>query len=60
MIRFRDWLRTNDADRERYAATRRELGARTWRYVQHYADAKGDVVTAIKARARAGLGDRGG
>ncbi|HEV2529410.1 MAG TPA: GrpB family protein [Thermomicrobiales bacterium] len=55
MIRFRDWLRANDADRELYAATKRELGARTWRYVQHYADAKGEVVAQIKARARANL-----
>jgi GrpB-like predicted nucleotidyltransferase (UPF0157 family) len=31
--------------------TKRELAARHWAYVQHYADAKGDVVRAILARA---------
>lgn len=54
MVGFRDWLRAHDDDRERYAAAKRELGARRWRYVQHYADAKREVVTAIKARMRAG------
>ena len=56
MLRFRDWLRTNDDDRELYAATKRDLAGRTWRYTQHYADAKGEVVAVIKARARADLG----
>ena len=52
MILFRDWLRANDVDRDLYARSKRELAARTWRYVQHYADAKGEVVDEIKARAR--------
>ena len=52
MIGFRDWLRSHDDDRELYARSKRELAARRWRYVQHYADAKADVVGAIKARAR--------
>ncbi len=51
MLLFRDWLRNNDDDRELYAATKRELAARTWRYVQHYADVKSAVVGEIKARA---------
>lgn len=54
MIRFRDWLRAHEDDRDRYARTKRELAVREWRYVQHYADAKAVVVGEIKARARAG------
>ena len=42
MLLFRDWLRTNDADRELYASAKRELAARDWKYVQQYADAKTD------------------
>jgi GrpB-like predicted nucleotidyltransferase (UPF0157 family) len=53
MALFRDWLRTNDADRERYAAAKRELAARDWKYVQQYADAKTAVVTEIMSRAEA-------
>jgi GrpB-like predicted nucleotidyltransferase (UPF0157 family) len=51
MLLFRDWLRTNDADRELYARTKRELGAQEWKYVQNYADAKTAVVEEILARA---------
>ena len=53
MLMFRDWLRAHDDDRDRYARSKRELAARTWRCTQHYADAKGEVVGEIKARARA-------
>jgi GrpB-like predicted nucleotidyltransferase (UPF0157 family) len=53
MLRFRDQLRTDDADRELYERTKRELAARRWRYVQHYADAKSDVVAEIMARVEA-------
>ncbi len=49
---FRDRLRSDAADRELYERTKRELAARTWRYVQNYADAKGAVVEEIIARAR--------
>ncbi|HXA27442.1 MAG TPA: GrpB family protein [Candidatus Angelobacter sp.] len=52
MLLFRDTLRADDAERERYQRTKRELAARTWRYVQEYADAKSAVVEAIIARAR--------
>jgi GrpB-like predicted nucleotidyltransferase (UPF0157 family) len=48
---FRDWLRANEADRRLYANVKRELAAREWRYVQHYADAKTEVVEAILRRA---------
>jgi GrpB-like predicted nucleotidyltransferase (UPF0157 family) len=51
MVAFRDHLRANDADRELYLATKRELAARTWRYVQNYADAKSAVIAEINARA---------
>jgi GrpB-like predicted nucleotidyltransferase (UPF0157 family) len=54
MLLFRDALRADDAERERYQRTKRELAARTWRYVQEYADAKSAVVEAIIARAGAG------
>lgn len=49
---FRDWLRTNRADRELYERTKRELAKREWKYVQNYADAKSAVVDEIIARAR--------
>jgi GrpB-like predicted nucleotidyltransferase (UPF0157 family) len=55
MLLFRDWLRTNDADRELYARTKRELGSQEWKYVQNYADAKTAVVEEILARAGATL-----
>ena len=51
MLRFRDRLRDSDADREYYARTKRELAQRTWRHVQHYADAKTAVVQEIMGRA---------
>jgi GrpB-like predicted nucleotidyltransferase (UPF0157 family) len=51
MLLFRDWLRVHEGDRQLYESTKRELAARTWRYVQHYADAKGTVVKQILARA---------
>ncbi len=51
MLAFRDRLRSDPAERERYAAANRALAARTWRYVQDYADAKGEVVEAIIRRA---------
>lgn len=53
MLMFRDWLRSNDADRELYERTKRELAKQTWKYVQNYADAKTAVVEEIVARARA-------
>lgn len=56
MLRFRDWLRTNPADRELYERTKRELARQEWKYVQNYADAKSAVVQEILARAREGVG----
>jgi GrpB-like predicted nucleotidyltransferase (UPF0157 family) len=53
MLLLRDRLRANAEDRELYAAAKRELAARDWKYVQQYADAKSDVVQEILARAKA-------
>ena len=52
MLDFRDWLRTNDADRELYERTKRQLAENEWMYVQNYADAKTAVVEEILARAQ--------
>src|SRR5262252_5972612 len=52
MLLFRDWLRANPADREAYLQVKRDLAERTWRHVQHYADAKSAIVEQIVARAR--------
>ena len=51
MVGFRDWLRAHPEDRDLYERTKRELATRTWRHVQHYADAKTAVVEEIIARA---------
>ena len=51
VVGFRDWLRTHDDDRDRYAAVKRELAKRDWKYVQNYADAKTDVIKEIHVRA---------
>jgi GrpB-like predicted nucleotidyltransferase (UPF0157 family) len=53
MLAFRDHLRTNEADRELYERTKRELAVREWVYMQDYADAKTEVVEEIIARALA-------
>jgi GrpB-like predicted nucleotidyltransferase (UPF0157 family) len=53
MLRFRDHLRAHAEDRLLYERTKRELAAREWRYVQHYADAKSEVVETILTRATA-------
>lgn len=52
MLAFRDHLRRDRTDRELYARTKRELAARDWPTVQHYADAKSDVVADILTRAQ--------
>jgi len=51
LVGFRDRLRQNAHDRERYERTKRELAARTWTYMQHYADAKSEIVDEISERA---------
>jgi GrpB-like predicted nucleotidyltransferase (UPF0157 family) len=54
MLAFRDRLRTDADERRLYEQAKRELAAREWKYVQHYADAKTEVVEGIIARALAG------
>jgi GrpB-like predicted nucleotidyltransferase (UPF0157 family) len=54
---FRDRLRANDADRDLYARTKRELATREWTYIQQYADAKTQVVTEILQRAASATAD---
>ena len=51
MLRFRDRLRSDERDRELYARTRRVLAGQRWRHVQHYAEAKSEVVLLILERA---------
>ena len=55
MLMFRDWLRSNDADRDLYARTKLALAESEWKYVQNYADAKTGIIKEIMARASAGL-----
>ncbi len=50
MIAFRDWLRTHEEDRERYATAKRTLAEKTWKYMQNYADAKSEIVAKIFQR----------
>jgi len=56
MLRFRDRLRADPADRGLYAAAKRELAARDWRHLQDYADSKTAVIDEIVARASARTG----
>jgi GrpB-like predicted nucleotidyltransferase (UPF0157 family) len=51
LLIFRDRLRTNAADRNLYARTKRALAKQEWKYVQNYADAKSVVIEKIIARA---------
>jgi GrpB-like predicted nucleotidyltransferase (UPF0157 family) len=53
MLGFRDRLRTEPDEFDRYLAAKRELAARDWEFVQQYADAKSEVIEAIIARALA-------
>lgn len=52
LLLMRDHLRHNEADRELYVRTKRELASRDWPSMQHYADAKTGVIQDILARAR--------
>jgi GrpB-like predicted nucleotidyltransferase (UPF0157 family) len=53
LLRFRDWLRTNAADRDLYARTKLALARKQWKHIENYADAKTAVVEEILSRARA-------
>lgn len=49
-LAFRDQLRVSKYDRDRYAATKRELAAQLWPTMDHYAAAKSDVIREILNR----------
>ncbi|WP_229118883.1 GrpB family protein [Enemella evansiae] len=49
---LRDHLRTDEADRELYESTKRDLLTHDWSDMNAYADAKTDVIEEINARAR--------
>ncbi|MDP4127789.1 MAG: GrpB family protein [Bacillota bacterium] len=53
MLRFRDWLRTNEIDCDNYADVKRSLAQCVWQYVQNYADAKTSIIQEIMDRANA-------
>ena len=53
---LRDRLRRDAADRELYARAKRRLAARRWPTMDHYAEAKTEVIEAIIARAVAQTG----
>jgi GrpB-like predicted nucleotidyltransferase (UPF0157 family) len=53
MLEFRDHLRADEADRLLYERKKQELASQTWKYVQHYADAKSEVVEQIIGRTSA-------
>jgi GrpB-like predicted nucleotidyltransferase (UPF0157 family) len=48
---LRERLRRNDEDRQLYARTKRDLASRDWPSMQHYAEAKTEVIEGIIARA---------
>ena len=50
---LRERLRHEPRERELYEKTKRDLAAREWPTMSHYADAKGAVIEAILVRARA-------
>lgn len=47
---FRDWLTSDDADREAYAALKRDLSTRPFESVMHYNNEKGELVYEIYER----------
>jgi GrpB-like predicted nucleotidyltransferase (UPF0157 family) len=53
-LMFRDWLRSNAADRDLYTRTKLALAQKDWKYVQNYADAKTAVIEEILERAHLG------
>jgi GrpB-like predicted nucleotidyltransferase (UPF0157 family) len=46
-LAFRNQLRSSIADRDLYAATKRQLAQQDWPTMDHYADAKSDVILQI-------------
>ena len=56
---LRDRLRQDEGDRELYAQTKRKLAKRDWPSMDHYAEAKTEVVERIISRAAAARSTRG-
>jgi len=50
---LRDRLRQDDGERELYARTKRELATKDWLSVDHYAEAKTEIIEGIISRAAA-------
>jgi GrpB-like predicted nucleotidyltransferase (UPF0157 family) len=50
-LAFRDHLRRSPADRDAYAALKRELARRDWEDMNEYAAAKDEFIRAVTARA---------
>jgi GrpB-like predicted nucleotidyltransferase (UPF0157 family) len=50
---LRDWLRIDEADRALYEDVKRDLAQRPWSDLNHYAEAKTDVIQRVLGRARA-------
>jgi len=50
---LRERMLSHPEERDLYAAKKRELAAREWKYIQQYADAKTEVIEEILGRARA-------
>lgn len=53
MLRFRDWLRANKIDSDKYARVKRDLAQHVWRHVENYANAKTSIIQEIMERANA-------
>jgi GrpB-like predicted nucleotidyltransferase (UPF0157 family) len=53
MLAFRDRCRTHPEEFDLYLETKQALAGQVWRHVQHYANAKGEVVETIIGRALA-------
>ena len=51
-LRFRDRLRHSAEDRLAYEQLKRDLASRDWPDMNYYAEAKGELIEAIIARAR--------
>jgi GrpB-like predicted nucleotidyltransferase (UPF0157 family) len=52
MVAFRDHLRADAADRAHYESAKQALARSEWPTMQHYADAKTDVIAEILGRCR--------
>jgi GrpB-like predicted nucleotidyltransferase (UPF0157 family) len=50
---LRDWLRVDESDRTSYEDVKRDLAQRPWSDMNHYAEAKSDVIQEVLGRARA-------